>query len=398
MKQSVALSAATGVDPVRRGMVLAMAMAGAGLPACSGFPPGLSGARCDRPDWLYVGTDGRGLRAFAFDPCEGALSSAGMVLDVEKPRWTVAHPRLPVLYLAVDGSGAEGRMVACAVDGRSGALTLLNAVGAGGSGTTHLLLDAPGNTLFAANFGGGSVASASVRADGSLGERASLIQATGSGPHRRQASPHAHGVTLDPSGQFVLVADLGVDRVFVYGRGAGGHALLPDAASPPRAFAMAPGSGPRRVVFGVSGEVAYVLCELTAEILTLRWDAAQGRLAPVQSTALSSPGFQGNRSASEIALGSDGRFLYAADRGEATLLVYRVDPQTGLLALVQRIACAGELPWAFVIHPSGRWLVVANHRSNRLQVFQIDARTGLLALTGHTAESPAPVSLGFGPG
>jgi len=185
--------------------------------------------------------------------------------------------------------------------------------------------------------------------------------------------------------------------VFIYARDAARHAILPDTSASPRAFVTPPGSGPRRVVFAASGRFAYVLCELTAEILTLHWDAAAGRLLPVQTTVLSRAGFQGARSASELVLSGDGRFLYAGDRGESSLLVYRVDAATGELGLLQRVDSGGEVPWALTLDPSGRWLLVANHRSNRIQVFRVDTGTGELGITPHGADSPGPASLGFGP-
>ena len=385
--------AQSAIEPVRRWLVLGAGVVG--LSACANLVPSPA-LRCEPVRWLFAGTDGKGLRALAFNACDGSLHAAGVVADVVKPRWTVSHPTLSVVYAAVDGSGSEGQVSAYAVNPSSGALTLLNSVGTGGGGATHLLLDAATQTLFVANFGGGSVASFPVRADGSLGERVSLIKATGSGPHRRQTSPHAHGVTLSPDGRFVLVPDLGADRVFIYARDAARHAILPDTSAPPRAFITPPGSGPRRVVFAASGRFAYVLCELTAEILTLRWDAAAGRLSPVQTTVLSRAGFQGARSASELLLSADGRFLYAGDRGESTLLVYRVDAATGELGLLQRVDSGGEVPWAFTLDPSGRWLLVANHRSNRIQVFRVDTGTGELGITPHGADSPGPASLGFG--
>ena len=50
--------------------------------------------------------------------------------------------------------------------------------------------------------------------DGSVQARVSLRKETGAGPHKRQTSPHAHGVAVDPSGRYALVADLGLDRLF----------------------------------------------------------------------------------------------------------------------------------------------------------------------------------------
>jgi 6-phosphogluconolactonase len=221
------------------------------------------------------------------------------------------------------------------------------------------------------------------------------MQATGSGPHRRQASPHAHGATVDPSGRFALVSDMGADRVFVYGFDRDTHVLRPDDASPPRSLAVAPGSGPRRSVFARDGRFVYVLNELSADVLTLSWDAAQGRLALLRTNPISSPDFQGVKSASEMALSKDGRYLYVTDRGEHAVVVFAVHPETGELSLLQRVPSGGAAPWAFDIDVSGHWMLVANQRSNRINLFRVDPSTGLLTDTGRMLESPGPVSIAF---
>jgi 6-phosphogluconolactonase len=350
---------------------------------------------CGTDERVFVGTDGTGLRALRFDACAGRLGTPSVVAYVEKPRWVVADASRSRLYVAVDGSGAEGRVAAYALERRSGTLAPLGDTGAGGAGTTFLALAAASQTLLAANFGGGSVSSIALQTDGRPGPRVSTLKASGSGPHRRQASAHAHGVTVSPDGRFVLVPDLGADRVFVYGFDGATHTLLQDDGAAPRAYATAPGSGPRRVLFGAGGRVVYVLNELSAEVLTLRWDAEQGRLSPLHSQPISSDHFHGDRSAAEMMLGRDGRFLYVADRGESTLLVYRVDPASGALSLVQRLPSGGEAPWAFDLHPSGHWLAVAHHRSNRVGLFRVDPDSGRLSDTGQAVDAPRPVSLTF---
>lgn len=344
---------------------------------------------------VYVGTDGRGLRALRFDAQTADMTMLGTMVDVSKPRWLVQHPSLPVVYAAIDGDGQEGSVRAYALDRASGALTLVNETPAGGAGATHLLLDAGSKTLMVANFGGGSVSSMVIRGDGSLGPRTSTIQATGSGPHRRQASPHAHGTALDPSGHYVLVADMGADRVFVYGLDRSRHALLPDEAAPPRSLSVAPGSGPRRVLFGRSGRFVYVLNELSAELLTLQWDAQAARLTLLRTQPLSSPDYQGAKSASEMMLSHDGRHLYVADRGEHTLVVFSVHPVTGELTLLQRLPSGGMAPWAFDLHRSGKWMLVANYRSDQLNLFSIDPDSGRLTDAGRALASPRPVSVAF---
>jgi 6-phosphogluconolactonase len=353
------------------------------------------GSGCDEKSIAYVGTDGSQLRALRFDSCAGRLSMIGPVADVAKPRWTLSHPKLPIVYAGIDGSGKDGSVIAYSVDRESGALTKINEVSTGGPGVTHLSLDIASNTLLASNFGGGSASSIALNDDGSLGARVSTLKATGSGPHRRQASPHAHGSSVDPSGKYALVADMGADRVFVYGFDRGTKTLSGDNAGDPRSFTSPAGSGPRRAMFGPSGRFVYVLNELTAEIVTLRWDAQRARLSQVQSLQTSSPEFKGAKSVSEIALSRDGRFIYVGNRGESTLVVYRINAETGELTLVQRTRSGGEAPWHFEIHPSGKWLLVANYRSNSVDLFSIDTVSGMLTDTSESIATPAPVSVGF---
>jgi 6-phosphogluconolactonase len=271
----------------------------------------------------------------------------------------------------------------------------MNVVLAGGSGTTNLWLDMSATTLLAANFGGGSVSSITVNSDGSLGSLVSTIKETGSGPNRRQASAHAHSAVVDPSGRYVLVPDLGADRVFIYRFDAATHALQADDRTGPRPFVVPPGCGPRHIAFGPDGTLAYLLTELSAEVMVLRWDAANARLTLVQSLPVSNAAFQGVKSGAEIAISQDGRFVYVENRGENELVVYRVSPESGMLSLFQRTSSGGDKPWGFAIHPSGKWLLVANQRSGKVNVFSIDTATGMVSDTGEAVDMPTPVSVAF---
>jgi 6-phosphogluconolactonase len=302
---------------------------------------------------------------------------------------------MPVLYAVDDQKTGPGRVVAYAVDRVTGKLAAIGEAASGGEGTTFLSLDASSATLLAASFGSGTAASIALKPDGSPGALVSAIKASGSGPHKRQASAHAHAALADPSGRWVLVPDLGADRVFVYGFDRASQALAPDDAAKPRSLAVPPGSGPRHLVFGVDGRFAYLLSELRAQITVLRWDAGQGRLAPLQTLATSSEGFAGARSGAELGLGRDGRFLYVADRGENALVVYQVNPEKGELSFVQRIPSGGDKPWGFAIDPSGKWLAVANQGSGSVSLFGIDTASGKLADSGQSVAAPAPVSIAF---
>ncbi|PVX84397.1 6-phosphogluconolactonase [Paraburkholderia unamae] len=344
---------------------------------------------------VYVGTQEREMRALRFDTSSGKLTAIGPVGAGPRSTWVTTNPRLPVLYAVDDDNSREGSVTAYAVDRDSGALTKVNEVATGGSGTTNLSLDLPSMTLLAANYGGGSVSSIAVNADGSLGARTSTVKETGSGPNRRQASAHAHNAVVDPSGHYALVPDLGADRVFVYAFDRGTRTLTPADGASARQFALPPGSGPRHLVFAPDGKYVYLLTELSAQVLVLRWDATQGQLTPVQTVETTSAEFQGVKSGAEVAASADGRFIYVENRAENALIVYRVDRASGELTQIQRTSSGGEKPWGFGIDASGKWLLVANQRSGKVNVFSVDTATGMVSDTGQSVEVPTPVAIAF---
>lgn len=376
------------------GSLGSLAATTAAVPLLGAAPAAAASSRRTAPDLVYVNTwNGDRIYGAWFDPRGGELTVIGPVGEASAD-WAVRHPRLAILYVATMDEG--GVVYAFRIDPATGALTKTGEVatggaGMGGGGVAYLSLDEPSSTLLVANFEGGLVAALPISHDGRLGAPASIAQDTGSGPNPRQAGPHPHDVELDPSGRFALVPDFGADRVFVYRFDRATRTL---SAGPP-GYATESGSGPRRVAFHPDHRTVYLLTELTADIQALHWNPHGGLLAHRQTLALSTPGFTGTKSASDLAVSRDGRFVYAGNRGENSLVVFAVDPRTDLLSVAQRVPCGGTTPWSFSVHPSGRWLLVANEASSTVNVFGIDPRSGYLTDTGTAVSVPNPDSLTF---
>ena len=116
-------------------------------------------------------------------------------------------------------------------------LTLLNQQSSVGSGPCHLTVDRTGKNVLVANYNSGSVACLPIQADGSLSSGVLVHSARGQERGLRAARrPHAHSINLDVANRFAIVADLGLDRVFVYKLDAGKGTLTPN--EPP--FATVP--------------------------------------------------------------------------------------------------------------------------------------------------------------
>lgn len=350
---------------------------------------------------IYFGTYSRngpsqGIYAAHLDAATGALSQPELAAAATDPAWITLSPDGRRLY-AIHGSAAQA--IGFSVDATTGKLTPL-AAPAVVPGTapinppSHLAIDATGRTLLAANFREGFVAALSIQPDGSLGH-AQVIRHEGRGAHPiRQDKPHVHSVTLSPDNRFVIVADLGLDRVFTYALDAATARLTP--ANPP-SIATAPGSGPRHSKFSADGRWVYVINELDNTVDTFAYDAARGALTLQQTVPTLPADFNGNNTTAEIRLHPNGRFLYGSNRGHDSIAVFAIDPALGTLTRLEIVPSGGRNPRNFALSPDGRWLVCGHQDTPLVTVFHVDPDTGRLTRTGHSAPIPSAVCVLFRP-
>jgi 6-phosphogluconolactonase len=343
-----------------------------------------------------VSNGSAGIYRFHWNTATGSLSDIRAAGTASSPSFLAMHPNGRFLYAVNEGGSAEAdRITAFAIDrsDASGQLRDLGSVSSMGKGPCHLSLDSDAQWLFVANYRSGSIAVYPIRSDGTLGEAHQTIQQqdTAASDGSRK-TPHAHEILQSPDGRFVLSVDLGLDRVFVYRFDAVGGSLT---ANDPPALQFPPGAGPRHVVFSKDARKLYVLTELTAQLFTLRWDAAHGSLTQLAETSVLPPGYAGQPSGAELALSADGRFLYASDRAQSnSIAAFRLAPD-GIPTPIGSVASGGKTPRFIVIDPSGRFLLSAHQDSNDIVVFRIDPASGALRRQSGLAEIPAPVDIVF---
>ena len=340
----------------------------------------------------YTRTTSRGIYALRLDLATGALSAPVLAAATPNPSFLAFSPDRKVLY-AVSESGAMA--TAFAADLATGRLQALQSPqAAGGVAPCHLAVDPTQRALVVANYHTGIVAAIPLRPDGTLGAPNVVPHSGHSVDPVRQTSPHVHSVTLSPDGRFVIVCDLGLDRIFTYQLAAERAGLTP--ATPPF-VATAPGSGPRHFAFGADGRHAYALTELGNTVLVFDYQAATGALTTRQTLSTLPADFSGASSGAEIRVHPNGRFVYASNRGHDSLAVFAVEVATGRLTLVQHAPCGGKNPRNFALSPDGQWLVCANQNSDSLTVLRVDDQSGRLTLTGQTAAVGLPVCVRFAP-
>jgi 6-phosphogluconolactonase len=346
-------------------------------------------------DWtMYVGTytrgPSKGIYAYKFQPSTGKLTSIGLAGESSNPSFLAVHPSQRFLYAANENNA--GMVSAFAIDSATGSLKLLNQVSSKGSGPCHISVDQTGKWLFVANYNNGSVAAYPINGNGSLSEASATFQHAGKSVNaQRQSGPHAHIAAISPDDRFVWVCDLGLDEVLSY-RIDPAKGMTPN--DPPFAK-VEPGFGPRHVVFRADSKFAYVLGEMAASVAVFSYDAAKGTMQQVQSIPATPEGYTGPKSGAEIAILPDSKFLYASNRGDNSIAIFKVDAAKGTLTAAGNVPTQGKTPRNFAIDPTGSYLVAANQDSNNLVVFKIDRQTGGLTPTGDTIDVGAPVSVVF---
>ena len=332
----------------------------------------------------------KGIYAVRLDGETRRLGAPVLAAEAVDPAWITLTPDKKFLY-AIHPSAAQA--IGFAVDPANGKLTPLPAPNApAASPPSHLAVDATGRVLLAANFRDGFVAAMAIRADGSLGEP-NKIAHEGKGPHpTRQEKSHAHSVTLSPDNRFVIVADLGVDKIFSYALDPAAAQLTP--ASPPF-VATAPGAGPRHFKFSRDGRHAYAINELANTIAAYDYIAASGALTSRQIITTLPAGYTAPTTTAEVRVHPNGKFLYGSNRGHDSLAVFAIDSTSGTLTPIEIVETGGKTPRNFALSPDGKWLICGHQDTATISVFRVDAATGRLTRSEHSGVGPSSVCILF---
>lgn len=258
------------------------------------------------------------------------------------------------------------------------------------------------------------------------------------GPSPNQAGPHAHQAILDPTGQYILVPDLGADLVRVYCWAAGYNETL--LAHEP--LAVPSGMGPRHAVFWSPDDTGKsfngttttahstknlylaVLGELSSDLVLYRATYNPGVQAGMSFEQVSSQKSysgtpHGTPAAGELAVSPDNRFLTLSNRNDSSipirlsnatpgnttittensdsLAVFKLQQpanataapsssaaaagtnataSTNGLPLSETVPAGGSFPRSFAINKAGDMLAVALQNSARVVIWHRDVQTG----------------------
>jgi 6-phosphogluconolactonase len=354
----------------------------------------LSLTGCKENYRLFVGgftsVGGKGISVFDFNSRNGELNLI-KVSDVgPDPSYFCYSGKKKLIYVlneVMEFKGTfGGGLTTLKYDAKTGGLEKLNEILIPYGGPCFISMSPDSSFLFVASYPNGSVAVVKLDGNGIPETITDTVVYYKTAPK----PSHAHMIMNDPSGKKVFVTDLGLDRIMVYdfdkytgklNQSAGDTVFLPA------------GSGPRHFTFNANGSKMYLINELGSKMMVLNVD---GKKSPelIQTLPTFRKGFEENNYCADVHMGKNGKFLYGSNRGENTIVTYRVEPD-GTLSLAGHTSCGGDWPRNFVIDPSGKFLLVGNQKSDSISVFKLSKTTGLPVEPAKRFKVIAPACLKF---
>lgn len=306
--------------------------------------------------------------------------------DIVNPSYLCFSPVQPLLYAVSEQSGfgqqPAGRVQVIRIGMSGQSPQLIQSIDSRGDAPCYISVCSQGRYVWVAHYATGNITAYATNAQGEL-TYLNTLYSEGSGPHPRQVGPHAHYVQPHPQDDTLIYGiDLGSDRLMRY-KMENRLRYLDD-------LMIEKGSGPRHLVWGISGRECYIFNELSGTVSHWFWHGADQEKRGVLS--LVSPNDEAEAGAANLAISADGRFIYAALRGRwHEIVVLAVNPNDQSLSIIQRVPAGGLVPRHCTLLPAGSHLVVALQDSDCVALLARDERTGRLsaAETYVAVRSPA---------
>ena len=357
----------------------------------------------------YIGCytpNGEGIYLFSMNPFDGTLTQMNVFTGpgTSNPSWLALHPNKKYLYAVNENS--PGTVSAFSV-GPNGSLTFLNTVSAQGNGPAHMSIDASGQYALIANYGSGNVAVIRLLANGALGAATDVksdISACspacpvgttkaakappGSFANSGHDGPHAHMIETDPSGNFVIVNDLGLDLTISWA-----FNKITGKLSNPQTFPSSAGAGPRHFAFHPNPKWFYSLNEEASTLAFMTYNATAGTFHLVDEVSTLPPEFVGTNFTSEVRVSRNGNYVYAANRLHDTIAVFSIEA-SGVPTLIGEEWTRGDYPRSFTIDPTNSYLFVCNQRGDSVTSFRLYDGAAL-EFTGQYTKVGSPAVIVF---
>ena len=349
-----------------------------------------------------------GVHILESDADTGAMRVLGVLNTFESPIYMALNRDCTRLYtvLGRPSFGPEKRNGGVAVFAVKGdGLEFMNEIRTGWTIPCHVSLDPSEKTLVYAEYSCGTAGYVNLLGDGSLDPACAApapesinplcqVKHFGDGPNKpRQDSAHAHCSIVTPDGRFQLVVDLSLDKVVAYdfANRAQGMKEVPSASIDTRS--IAPGAGPRHIVFHPNGKLAFVVFELGNLVASFRYTGEGFEF--IEKHDLLPDGAGDSSKAAAIHLSENGTQVLCSNRGHDSISVFNADPDTGHMERINIAKLGGKFPRDFQFMPGGRFVIAGLKESWRIASYAYDAEHGTFEEAARLEDIYRPLYFAF---
>ncbi|KAI1818067.1 putative isomerase YbhE [Poronia punctata] len=209
------------------------------------------------------------------------------------------------------------------------------------------------------------------------------------GPNPRQNAPHPHSAQVDPTGDYLIVPDLGADLIRIFSIDASSGNLT--ACAPGTTGA---GDGPRHGAWwspeegSTDGLMLYTVNELGNSVTSWTVTYPEGECLTLERQQTLSSYEEGvtpadGSKAAEVQV--KGNYVYVANRADQTFgdeldsfATYEIDASSGEITFVESTNAFSWFPRTFQINKEGTFVAVGGQTSSNVAIIARDPETGKL--------------------
>lgn len=324
--------------------------------------------------------DTEGLYVYELDTLSGKLSKITSYARILNPSFLTVSSDGKYVFACTESKTKNGGSVSSfAFNQKNKSLTFINKQKSGGENPVYITTHKNGKWLVNGNYSEGSVSVYPISENGKIEPYVQNFQfSEGSVDPGRQERAHIHSTVFSPDFNYLFLPDLGADKIRAYEFNSDQNEPLKTAEVPFTKTTL--GSGPRHLTFHPNGKYAYCIEEMGGAVSVYSYD--NGKLNAVQRINTHSEKYKEDFESSDVHISPDGKFLYASNRGvENNIALFSIQ-NDGTLKTVGYQSIKGKHPRVFGLDPSGKFLIATNAQSGTVVVFKRNPETGLLKKVG----------------
>ena len=232
-----------------------------------------------------------------------------------------------------------------------------------GGALCHITTDSSMNFLAGSCWGSGHLFTVRLHPDGTFGPVLfSEVLDDGTG---RKSRVHFSKII----GQYLYSVNIELDAIFCF------HQENGDLR-PASILQLPAGCGPRHFYADEQRQRFYCVTEYSSELLVIDSSSPEN-LRLLGRYPMLDPGFSGKSTGSTLAVSRDGQDLYCANRGEDTVVHFRLSPE-GTPTLSGRYSCHGSCPRHIALLDNDRFVGIANQSSDEVILLERNRSEGTL--------------------